>query len=179
MSSVLKKIFNLIFKPYIIAPKECFAIVNKLLEPGTFRLVELDLSSLNKIKPLLKKSKQSVLVVNYTETLKQVSDLRELIKDMNLQAYLVLNYDEERIRELKNEAVYCLTYGFQKKADIYVTDIDSQGTNFKINYQGNIVPFWFKQPLKRKEIYNILSAVAVGLAKNINLVEISQILSVH
>ncbi len=179
MSNIFKRIINFITKPYIVAPRECFDSINKLLEPGTFRLVELDLSLINKIKPLLKKSKQSILIINYAETLKQVSDLKELIKSMNLQAYLVLNYDEERIKDLKNEAVYCLTYGFQKKANLYVSDIDSQGTNFKINYQGNIVPFWFKESLERKEIYFILSIIAVGLIKDINLVEISQILSIH
>ena len=50
---------------------------------------------------------------------------------------------------------------------------ENGGTNFKINYQGKIVPFWLESSSK-EQIYSVLAAVAVGVVSGLNLVEISQ-----
>ena len=70
------------------------------------------------------------------------------------------------------------------RAELKVSDIktDEQGINFKVNYRGSIVPFWLvqkegitaeKAKIKAQES---LTIIAVGLAVDLNLVEISQIL---
>jgi len=165
-------------KPLIVIIGDDFSIfslvINKILD--RFKLIKLRLEKIDKIKSFLRKN--PVLVVDYVETMKSVSEMKVLLKSIKPQTYLILNYDDERIRELKSLAVYSLTYGFQKKADLYISDIstDEQGMNFKINYQGSSIPFWFNQVLTRKQIYNLLAGIAVGLVKDLNLVEMSQVL---
>ena len=70
------------------------------------------------------------------------------------------------------------------RAELKITDIktDEQGINFKVNYRGSTVPFWLmhkpeitveKAKIKAQES---LTIIAMGLAVDLNLVEISQIL---
>jgi len=165
-------------KPLIVIIGDDFSIfslvINKILD--RFKLIKLRLDKIDKLKKFSRKN--PVLIIDYVETLKNASEIKNLLKNIRAQTYLVLNYDDERIRELKSLAVYSLTYGFQKKADIYVSDIftDDKGMNFKINYRGSSIPFWFGQTLTRKQIYNLLAGIAVGLIKDLNLVEMSQVL---
>lgn len=67
------------------------------------------------------------------------------------------------------------------KDEIKVSDFKlNGGINFKIDYQGSIVPFWLAvepaatQLIVEKELQDALSSIAVGLALGLNLVEISQ-----
>jgi len=125
----------------------------------------------------LKKSKLPILVITDSDDEKEISNIKRLAKIIPAQGFLVLNFDKDQIRDIKNISIaQCLTYGFYKKADLQISDlnISPDGTNFKINYQGNIVPFWFKESLEKKDIYSILSGIAIGIIKDINLVEISQ-----
>jgi len=91
---------------------------------------------------------------------------------------LILNFDDETVRELKTETIaHPLTFGFQEEADFRASDIKlNSGTNFKINYKGNIVPIWLEKLFGKEQIYSTLSAVSVGVIFNLNLVEISQAL---
>ena len=71
----------------------------------------------------------------------------------------------------------CLSFGFQEPADFRVSDIRSNGgTNFKVNYQGTVIPFWLKESLLREEIYSTVCAALVATIFGLNLVEISQAL---
>ncbi|MFH1462304.1 MAG: hypothetical protein ABIG08_01200 [bacterium] len=98
--------------------------------------------------------------------------------DLPSKKYLILEFDEEFTRKLKEKTqAHILTFGFQKGADFQASDISQQeGTNFKINHEGNIVPVWLKESLSRKEICSVLAAVAIGTIFDLNLVEISQAL---
>jgi len=92
--------------------------------------------------------------------------------------YLVLNFDDgmSNIRKFKEKTgLQILTFGFKEGADFQATDIKINGdTNFKINYQGKIVPIWLQGTKSHEEIYSVLTAIAIGTALNLNLVEISQ-----
>ena len=102
------------------------------------------------------------------------------VKKVNFsdKKYLVLNFDEgmSNVRKFKEKTwLQILTFGFKEGADFQATDIKINGdTNFKINYQGKIVPFWLGGAKSHKEIYSVLTAIATGTALNLNLVEISQ-----
>ncbi len=75
--------------------------------------------------------------------------------------------------EIAKNLIYSV--GFEKNCDFYITDLNiTNATNFKINYEGDIVPFWLKEKLKRKDIITISFAVAVATLLGINLVKISQ-----
>jgi len=108
---------------------------------------------------------------------KDASSIRKLADALPHQGFLILNYDDETIREIKNKTIArSLTFGFQKGADFQATDINYniKGTNFKINYQGKSIPFWIKRVFGKEQIYTILSAVCLGTVKGLNLIEISQ-----
>jgi len=96
--------------------------------------------------------------------------------------YLLLNFDDETVREIKNETkAHPLTFGFGLKSDLRATDIiltrfPELGTNFKINYEGNIVPIWLKGLFGKANIYAALAGAAVGETLGLNLVEVSEAL---
>ncbi len=100
--------------------------------------------------------------------------------------YAVLNYDDETVREMKEEIkAHSLTFGFQEGADLRASDIvhhfypdnpNSAGINFKLHFRGNIVPIWLRGVYGKPQVYAALSAVAVGLIFGLNLIEISEAL---
>ena len=104
--------------------------------------------------------------------------IRKLAKTMPAQGFLVLNFDDETVREIKDETnLKELTFGFQEGADFRATDLKlNTGTNFKINYKGNIVPVWLEKLFGKEQVYSALSAAAVGTVFDLNLVQISQAL---
>jgi len=100
------------------------------------------------------------------------------IADLPIGRYLILNYDQENIRKIKeNNPDKVLTFGFQEGADFRASDLKiNGGINFKINYKENIVPFWLKGGDDKNQIYAALAAACVGTIFDLNLVEISQAL---
>jgi len=146
--------------------------ISKILKDKNVLILGSDTSDF-----FLKKSKLPILVITDSDDEKEISNIKRLAKIIPGRGFLVLDFDKDQIRDIKNISIaQCLTYGFYKKADLQISDlnISLDGTNFKVNYQGNIVPFWFKESLEKKHIYSILSGIAVGIIKDINLVEISQ-----
>lgn len=187
----MNKIIFFIKKPpvvFVVGEGRSFTakIVSKILENKKILIFESDVPDF-----FLRKSKLPILAITDTKDSKEISQIEKLAKIIPVQGFLVLNFDNEIIREIKNTSIAnFLTYGFYKKADLQVSDLNissegvnpvrnhsiSNGVNFKINYQGNIVPFWLKNISGKEQVYNILPAIAVGLIMNMNLVEISQIL---
>lgn len=187
----MNKIIFFIKRPpvvLVVGTGSSFAVkaISKILENKKILIFESVVSNF-----FLKKSKLPILVITGTENKEEISQIEKLAKIIPVKGFLVLNFDNEIIREIKNETIAnFLTYGFYKNADLQVSDLNissegvnpvrnrsiSNGVNFKINYQGNIVPFWLKNIFGKEQIYNILPAIAVGLIMNMNLVEISQIL---
>ena len=106
-----------------------------------------------------------------------VDDVKKI--SFPLKNYLILDYNSDGARKIKDEnPSKILTFGFQEDADFRASDIIQNGrTNFKINYQGNIVPVWLKNGFGQKEISSVLAAAAVGTVFGLNLVEISQSLT--
>jgi len=69
------------------------------------------------------------------------------------------------------------TFGFEEGVDFQATDIKLNGnTNFKINYQGKVVPVWLKGVCDKEKILAGLAAAAVGTIFGLNLIKISQAL---
>ena len=147
-------------------------------------------SDIEKFKFLVKKSELPIIVVTHIGEIPadkdffagrkiETSPMRKIAEILPFQGFLILNFDDETVREVKNETIaHSLTCGFQKGADLQATDIntDFEGINFKINYKGNIVPFWLENLFGKEQIYSVLAAIAVGVVKDINLVEILQAL---
>jgi hypothetical protein len=69
------------------------------------------------------------------------------------------------------------------RSELQVSDIKLNGNiNFKVNYKGNIVPFWLvakpdiTMEAANSKVQEALTTIALGLAIGLNLVEISQAL---
>lgn len=106
-----------------------------------------------------------------------------LVEKLKSNGLAILNYDNEPTREMKSASpARVLTYGLSIGADLRAQDIvynysrgdyELSGLNFKLNYQGSIVPVIMKNVFSETAIYAALAAVAVGLYFNFNLVELA------
>lgn len=81
----------------------------------------------------------------------------------------IFNFDKEK------GSKDSFSYGFNDGADVRATDIntDANGSNFKVAYKGNVVPFWAKGVFDNEDIYDILELIAKAIIEGKNLVEIS------
>lgn len=195
----MSKLKFLLKKPKVIivtgegkscAKEAIFQVLREHFKVGQEILIfETDLTDSEKFKFLVSKSSLPILVVTHLGEIspdvdffagprEKANPIKELAKILPTQGYLVLNFDDETAREIKDETnLKELTFGFQQGADFQVSDIKlNTGTNFKINYKGNIVPVWLEKLFGKEQIYSALSAAVVGTIFDLNLVKISQAL---
>lgn len=109
-----------------------------------------------------------------------------LIESLPQQGLAILNHDNEAVRQGESLS-FCpvLTYGRNPEADIVIQEINfnflqdfasdskSLGLNFKLNYQGAIVPVSLFRAMSYPVMYACAAATAVGLHYGLNLVEIA------
>jgi len=71
-----------------------------------------------------------------------------------------------------------ISCGFFEGADFMASDINitEEGTNFKLNYNGNSVPVWLKNKFEKEEIGIILPAICVAVLSGFNMIGISETL---
>lgn len=64
------------------------------------------------------------------------------------------------------------------RSAIIISDVKASDKklNFKVAWQGNVVPFWVSSEY---EIADFVSIIATGLAFGLNLIEVSQLLKNH
>ena len=189
-----------------------YQVLKKHFKIGDEILIfETDLKKRREFEFLLKKSSLPILAVTHIGDIsfekdffagdrEKTVEIRKLAKILPAYGHLILNFDDETVREIKDfnpptAPSHKLTFGFQEGADFRATDIKYQasegseggkdgkalfdlntGVNFKINYQGNIVPVWLEKLFGKEQIYSALAATAVGTIFDLNLVEISQAL---
>lgn len=118
------------------------------------------------------KHQNEILVFNVND--KEEADL---IRKIPSETYLVLNINEDSTKEIiEKTKSQILTFGISGiKADFIASDIKlNGGINFKVNYKGNIVPFWLEKASGEEDVYPVLAAVAAGTVFGLNLVEISE-----
>jgi len=145
--------------------------------------------SFKKLEFLIKKSSLPVLVVthladippylNFFAGLREKSDeIIKLAKIMPPAGHLILNFDDETVREIADYTnLNTLTFGFGKTCDFNASDIKiNSGTNLKLNHKGNVIPVRLQYLFGKEQIYSILSAFCVGKILNLNLIEITEAL---
>ncbi len=199
-TNFLKKLLFLFKKPSIIlitgegrsyVYQTAFQLLKSYSGKEETLVFKSDLSNpedMDKFSFYLKKSNLPVLIVTHIGDIppdklffdgdrEKTVKIRELAKVLPAKGFLVLNFDDETVREIKNNTkANVLTYGFQERADFKASDIniDIEGTNFKINFRERIIPFWFKRLFGKEHIYSILAAASLSEINNINLVKTSQ-----
>ncbi len=80
----------------------------------------------------------------------------------------------KKMKKAKGRRV--LTFAVDRSsADFYITDIHKANdrVNFKINYKGNIIPFWIDKPFTRDEVYAVLPALCLAKMMDLNLATVS------
>ncbi|MBU4298425.1 hypothetical protein KJ636_00040 [Patescibacteria group bacterium] len=179
MNLLTKLIFFLKRPPVVIitgegragAKEAIFQVLKEHFKIGSDLFI-FALSNSKEIKFLIKNSSLPVLVVARFGALPF-----DLVKILPPQGYLVLNFDDETKPSARGFAPRSCAFGFGQGADFRVSDIIlNSGTNFKLNYQGNVVPVWLEGAFDKEHIYAALAAAAVGTILGLNLVEISQTL---
>lgn len=192
MSEILNKIqFILKRKPVIIITGNgrllTKKVISTILKQEDVFLVSVDDAKINKFEFFLRNSKLSILLVTHVGDIpldedffagekEKIIQTLELAKRLSPRTFLVLNYDDETVREIDDLTnLKTLTFGFSERADFFVSDIKlNHGTNFKVNYKGNVVPFWLERTFGKEQIYCALAGIVVGTIFDKNLVEISQ-----
>jgi len=192
----LFKIFFSLKKPRVIVVfvegRSCAAeAIRKVLKFQKTRvlIIEVPTQKIEDLRFLVKNSSLPILMITHIGDIpfdrdffagerEKTKEILKLAKILPAQGFLILNFDDETVREIKTETIaHSLTFGFQEGADFKATDIKlNTGTNFKLNYQGNIVPIWLEKLFGKEQIYSALAGAAVGTIFNLNLVEISQAL---
>lgn len=106
-----------------------------------------------------------------------------LIESVAKKGLSILNYDSLEVRSMSFASpARVMSYGFSEGSDLLAQDLhysfenkgnDLCGLNFKLKYQGSIVPVNMPQILSEAGIYAFLSAAAVALYYGLNLMEIA------
>ena len=110
-----------------------------------------------------------------------------LIEKLDAKGLAVLNFDNENTKEMASASkARVLSYGLKAGANLQAQDIvynftkegyDLSGINFKLNYNGSIIPVVMKNVMAETALYAALAAAAVAVYFDLNLVEVAQALS--
>lgn len=105
----------------------------------------------------------------------------ELVKSLIPGGWSIINYDDERARKMIDlSKSKVISYGFDKKAQVRADEIkfNFQAENecslsFKLFYNGSVVPVALPKIINKAAVYSALAAASVGLAYEMNLVDIA------
>ncbi len=153
-------LFKIISPYFLVSEKRVF-----LLKPSV-----LILKPIKRIIFFIKHSKLPILIPDL--------NTKELRSYFPPNGYLILNYDKESFG--KEVIANIMTYGFEKGADFLITDLNflNKEVNFKINYKGNVIPFWVKNIEEKNQVYDVVSAIVASFSLGLNLVEISKVFQI-
>ncbi|MBU1255265.1 hypothetical protein KKH35_00140, partial [Patescibacteria group bacterium] len=122
----------------------------------------------------------------FPERDKLVEEKALLIKSIQKDGLAVLNYDDLSVRMVGDELpdeIKKINYGFGQGADLRIDNFELEindfdkgdfGINFKMDYQGSIVPIRLLKALGKQQVYAVAAAASVGSFFNINMVEVSE-----
>ncbi len=121
----------------------------------------------------------------HTETFKTIKKVAQeksvIISHLKNDGFAVLNFDNELVMENTGKTkAKVITYGFKEGADFRATDVNlitdektgwPTGLNFKVSYQGNVVPVFLPGQVAEHLIPSALVGLAVGSIFGVNLVD--------
>lgn len=123
--------------------------------------------------------------LEYFKTLNKIAEEKSvLIKKLNPGGWGILNADNPLVYEMRNSVNgRFITYGFGREAQLKGLELNLSyknnsvsGLSFKISYNGAIVPVFLPNVLAKHLAYSVLAAASVGIALDLNLVEIADTL---
>ncbi|HTK04086.1 MAG TPA: UDP-N-acetylmuramoyl-tripeptide--D-alanyl-D-alanine ligase [Candidatus Eisenbacteria bacterium] len=118
-----------------------------------------------------------------------IKEKRVVIERLPKEGFAVLNRDDEKVWAMRAKTkAKVISYGFHEEADVrvlrdsiaYACSPDREcGMHFKMVAGGATMPVFLPHVLGKHGIYAALAAAAVGLAKDMNLVEVSDSLGLY
>lgn len=106
-----------------------------------------------------------------------------IISTLPSDGFAILNADDPRVFRMKEKTkAVVLSYGFSDEATVRADNLIFQGGDggsgfsFKLNYDGKTIPVRLPSVLARHQIEDALAGAAVGIALDMNLVDIASAL---
>lgn len=108
---------------------------------------------------------------------------RKIIEHLKPENYAILNCDIDNVCEMRNVTkAKTITYGFDQNTDVSASDVavsyDKEGwpngLNFKLVFNGSVIPIFIPKIVGYSHIYSVLVAVAVGSIYKISLMDMAK-----
>lgn len=108
-----------------------------------------------------------------------IKEKQYLAKALSLNGILISNGDDEMMQEQKMPDVRHIRYGYNKENNVMASHFKGSlsGINFRINYEDKSLPLTVKGVLGIHHSYSLLAAFSVGLALDMNLISIIDVLN--
>ncbi len=120
---------------------------------------------------------------------KVAEEKSKLVEALDVQGWAVLNADDDAVFDMKKKTrAKVMTFGFGEGADIRAseykflvneTENKPEGITFKMDYAGSSVPVRIHGSFGKQSVYAALAGAAAGIIYGMNLVEISEALSLY
>jgi UDP-N-acetylmuramoyl-tripeptide--D-alanyl-D-alanine ligase len=114
-----------------------------------------------------------------------------IIEALPAAGLAVLNADEDRVSMARERTrATALSFGFSEDADVRIMDFENKlsmidgvlrpiGITFKLGYENSFVPVRLSGTLGKTQAYAAAASACVGLAFNLNVVQIAEALTYH
>lgn len=111
----------------------------------------------------------------FTSEKEKLEKIEKIVEKLPVFGCLILNQDDETLLEVKEKVkAHTLTFGFGQRANFKVSDVKlNQGINFKLQYNGSILPVWLEKVFGKEQIYTALAVLTLAKVLKLNLVEVS------
>lgn len=113
----------------------------------------------------------------------------KILKPLKSKDKAVLNFDDETVLEMRQKTkAELITYGLGVGADVRGTNYKiilggrekiPEGMTFKLEYNKSFVPVKVYNTFGKQQMYACLAAASVGIAFGLNIVKISEFLSLY
>ncbi len=123
--------------------------------------------------------------IEFFDSVEEVVEEKEaLVQALKPEGTLILNYDEEKTRSLKQKYRHtATTFGFTEGATYQAShdaaNLENRQTSFRINSRGSSVPLAIKGALGRQHIYPALAAFAVGGSLGLDMATMAEAFGEH
>jgi UDP-N-acetylmuramoyl-tripeptide--D-alanyl-D-alanine ligase len=161
-----------------------FKKIEKL--PFSFREDEVLILKKEDFEQLMGKSSLPIMILTHFDEIppedisfasekERVEPFLNIVKNLPVFGYLFLNHDDETIRELSEiTKAHPITFGFSQQANLNASDVKlNKGLNFKLHYNGSLLPVWLEKVFGKEQIYTALAVFSLAKILKINLVEVS------
>lgn len=105
----------------------------------------------------------------------------KILKYLPADGHAILNFDDDAVWGMREKTkAHVVSYGFGEHTDFQASNykVTLEGLTFKMDHEGSSVPAHIKKVLGKHNVYPALAAFAVGKIMGLNLIDISEYLSV-